>query len=85
MPWMMLLCALPLIILLLAGGNLSSRGYLWPVLIGGFVVAHFWIMLRGHRSDHNEHNNEAEGSKQKQSTMTDNAHGEHKKHGGCCH
>jgi len=54
--WMILLCALPLIILLLAGRNLFSQGrYLWPILIGGFMVAHFWIMLRSHRSHDSDH------------------------------
>ncbi|MEK7104269.1 MAG: hypothetical protein AAB842_02630 [Patescibacteria group bacterium] len=59
--WMMMLCALPLIIILITSGNFSQGGYLWPILIGGFMVAHFWIMIRSHHShntNHDEHKNQ---------------------------
>ena len=85
---MMLLCTLPLIILLLAGGNLFPRGYLWPVLIGGFVVVHFWMMLRGHRSHNDNRSSESKDNLQKQddAQSADSEHKGHKKqHGGCCH
>ena len=87
MLWMMLLCALPLVILLLAGGKLFSAGYLWLILIGVFVVAHFWMMFRGHRSDNSEHdghNSEAE-NKETPPVAANDTQNEHKKHGGCCH
>lgn len=80
MMWMMVLCALPIVILLFAGGKLFSAGYLWPILIGGFVVAHLWMMFRGHGSqgkDHNEHN-AVETEKDKSATSE-------KKDHSCCH
>ena len=48
MMWMMPICMLSLVVLLFAGGGLFSAGYLWPVLIGAFVVAHLWMMSKGH-------------------------------------
>lgn len=48
MMWMMLICILPLVVLLFAGGRLFSVGYLWPILIGAFVIAHLWMMFKGH-------------------------------------
>jgi YHS domain-containing protein len=48
MTWMMLICILPLAILFFAGGKLFSDGYLWPIFIGFFVVAHLWMMFKGH-------------------------------------
>ena len=51
MMWMMVICcALPLVILLIAGGRSLSGGYVWPILIGGFIGAHLWMMFRGHGS-----------------------------------
>lgn len=46
--WMMLICIVPLVVLLFVGGELSSGGYLWPILIGVFVAAHLWMMFKGH-------------------------------------
>ena len=85
MLWMMLLCIPLLVILLLAGGKLFSAGYLWPILIGVFVVAHFWMMFRGHsdNSEHDGHNSEAE-NKETPPAAANDTHNEHKKHGGCC-
>lgn len=88
--WMMIFCALPLVILLLAGGKLFSAGYLWPILIVGFIGAHFWIMLRGHRSHGHD---DASENKDAAPGQTDTAHDKHddskdhksKPHGGCCH
>ncbi len=48
MRWMMLICALPLIVLLFTGDTRFSAGYLWPLLIGVFVLAHVWMMFKGH-------------------------------------
>ena len=48
MMWMMIPCLLLLGFLFLGGGKLSSGGYLWPILIGIFVVAHVWMMFKGH-------------------------------------
>lgn len=83
---MMLICAIPLIILLLAGGTLFSSGYLWPILIGVFVIAHFWMMLLGH-SSHSDNSNECKKNLQTQDDTqgVDSDHKEHKKHSGYCH
>ncbi|MDP3729627.1 MAG: hypothetical protein Q8R26_02675 [bacterium] len=87
--WMILLCTLPLIILLLVGGNLFSRGrYLWLILIGGFVVARFWIMLRNHRPHNNDRAIADDKSKDTEGNANGEKHDEHKNqksHEGCCH
>ena len=74
MGWMILLCVLPLLALLFMGRGLSLSGYLWPILIGACVVAHFWMMFKGH------------GKHDDGETQPDNKddHAEHK-HSGCCH
>ncbi len=47
---------------------------IWPILIGFFVIAHFWMMFKGH-GGHAEHGDADEKDK-----------GENKhKSGGCCH
>ncbi len=48
MMWMMILCLLFVGVLFLGGGKLSGGGYLWPIFIGVFVVAHVWMMFGGH-------------------------------------
>ncbi len=53
MVWMMVMCLLPLAVLLFVGGQLSG-GYVWPILIGGFVLVHVWMMSKGHRSHEND-------------------------------
>lgn len=80
--WMMLVCCLvPVAILLFAGGQLSGGGYLWPILIGGMVIAHLAMMFKG-RGGHGEHSDTDAGKE------TD-PEGQPKKdehtHGGCCH
>ena len=84
MMWMMLICILPLVVLLFAGGKVSSGGYLWPILIGVFVIAHLVMMFKGH-GGHNDANMEekSDASLGKQPETKD----EHKKdkHGGCCY
>lgn len=47
MMWM-IPCLLLLGFLFLDGGKLSGGGYLWPILIILFVVAHVWMMFKGH-------------------------------------
>ncbi len=46
--WMMIPCILLLGVLFLGGGKLFGDGYLWLILISIFVVAHVWMMFRGH-------------------------------------
>jgi len=70
MMWMMISCLLLLGILFLGGGKLSSGGYFWPILIGIFVVAHVWMMFKGH-GEHEKMNSDEEKTKHKP--------------GGCCH
>lgn len=48
MMWMMIPCLLLVGVLFLGGGKLSGGGYLWPILIGVFVLAHIWMMFKGH-------------------------------------
>ena len=54
MMWMMIPCLLLLGFLFLGEGKLSSGGYLWPILIGVFVIAHVWMMFKGHGSHGSE-------------------------------
>ena len=70
MMWMIIPCLLLLGVLFFGGGKLSSGGYLWPILIGVFVVAHVWTMFRGHGGN---------------STDTNESKDRKHKHGGCCH
>lgn len=83
MMWMMLPCLLLVVVLLLASGKLTSSGLLWPILIGGFVVLHVWMMFKGHgghgKSDEVDALNQSATTPEKQ-----NANSEHK-HGGSCH
>lgn len=84
MIWMMIPCLLLLGFLFIGGGNLSSGGYLWPILIGVFVVAHVWMMLKGHggHSDNNtEDKNDDTSVKPSETKDENNKH----KSGGCCH
>ena len=81
MMWMMIPCLLLLGILFLGGGKLSGGGYLWPILIGVFVVAHVWMMFKGHGG---HGNNDTEGKIDGDSTKESDAKDEHK-HNGSCH
>lgn len=81
MLWMMLPCLFLVGFLFFGGEKLSSSGYLWPVLIGVFVVAHVWMMFKGrgcHKDDDREDKSNAILEKQP------DAKNEHK-HGGCGH
>jgi len=58
MMWMMIPCLLLLGFLFLGGGKLSSGGYLWPILIGVVMIAHVWMMFKGHgghKDDNDKH------------------------------
>lgn len=86
MLWMMASCLL-LGVLLFAGGRSFSGGYLAPLLIGVFVTAHIWMMLKGHgghgdRNDTNTEDKIAGTSAKQPETKDDN---DKHKHGGCCH
>ena len=81
MMWMMLVCcALPLVILIFAGGKLSSGGYFWPILIGIFVVGHLAMMFRGHKK-HEQHGNTNENTNTSKQPETKDKN----QHSGCCH
>ena len=77
---MMVLCMLPFVILLFAGGKLFSAGYLWPIFIGGFVILHFWMMFRGH-GPHSKDRSEEDGAEIRK---TEPGTPEKKDH-SCCH
>ncbi|MFA4819004.1 MAG: hypothetical protein WC621_04120 [Patescibacteria group bacterium] len=93
--WMMLICLLLLVVLLFTGGKLLAGGYLWPVLIGVFVIAHLWMMFKGHKG----HSGHSDANRAEKSNLPvplspapagatlakqPEAKDEHK-HGGCCH
>jgi len=81
MMWgMILCCALLLGVLFLGGSSFFSGGYLWPIFIGigVFVVAHIWMIFRGH--GHTNTEDKTDDAPAKESGVKD----EHK-HGGCCH
>lgn len=92
MMWMMLICTLPLVILLFAGGKLFGAGYLWPILIGAFVVGHLVMMFRGHGGRDNDDTEEKSDTAETQDptnaarppVQQAKAKSEHT-HGGCCH
>ena len=79
MLWMILICVLPLVVLLFAGGKLSSGGYLWPILIGAFIVAHLWMMFKGH-GGHSDVDEDGETKTPKQPEIKNKY-----QHGGGCH
>ncbi len=84
MMWMMIPCLLLLGFLFFGGGKFTSSGYLWPILIGVFVIAHVWMMFRGHggHGDSDTENKTDDASAQEPKTKDEeNKH----KPGGCCH
>lgn len=80
MMWMMIPCLLLVGVLFLGGGKLSGDGYLWPILIGVFIIAHVWMMFRGH-GKHRDTNTEEETDDASIDGGTTKKH----KHGGGCH
>src|SRR3989344_6499696 len=82
MMWMMgICCGFLLAVSFFGGSGGFSNGYLWPILIGVFVVAHIWMMFRGH-GGHNH--SDSEEKPDEDSEKQNNKNNEHK-HGGCCH
>ena len=81
MKWAMLLCAVPLVILLFARGGGGTSGFTW-FLIGGFVLAHLIMMLKGH-GEHNDVEAEDKSDDAPAAQPTEEK-GKHQ-HGGCCH
>ena len=79
MMWMMIPCLLLLGFLFLGGGAWSSNGYLWPILIGIFVVAHVWMMFKGHRHGGTNTEDKIDNDSVKESDIKD----EHKHSNGC--
>ena len=80
MMWMMIPCLLLTVVLLLGGGKLSGGGYLWPILIGVFIVAHVWMMFKGHGHGGTNTEDKINNISAKQFDTKD----EHK-HSGSCH
>jgi hypothetical protein len=84
MIWMMIPCLLLFGFLFLGGDKLSSAGgYLWPILIGIFVVAHVWMMLRGHAGHGGVNVEDKTGSVSAQEPATKDDDSKHKHSGGC--
>lgn len=66
--------------------NLFSSGYFWPILIGVFIVAHIWMMFRGHgghrgHSDANTENKIDDTLKKQPETKNEDNKQKH----DCCH
>ncbi|MDP3725522.1 MAG: hypothetical protein Q8R20_03585 [Nanoarchaeota archaeon] len=70
---MMIPCLLLLGILFLGEGKLSSSEYIWPILIGVFVVAHIWIMFRGY-GRHGKHSDTDTGGEKDKHQHGDRCH-----------
>ena len=82
--WMMIPCILLLGFLFFGGGNLSSSGYLWPILIGVFIVAHIWMMFKGH-GRHSDTNTEEKSDATLEKSNIPVKNKDNKHSGGCCH
>lgn len=80
MMWMMIPCLLLVGVLFLGGSKLSGSGYLWPILIGVFVLAHVWMMFKGHGHGGTDTEDKIDDASTKQPGAKD----EHK-HSGSCH
>lgn len=78
MMWMMIPCLLLVGVLFLGGSKLSGGGYLWPILIGVFVVAHVWMMFKGH-GGHSDNTEERTDDASKSGSTNEH------KHSGSCH
>ncbi len=61
---MMIFCSTLLIVLFFAGGALFSASYLWPIVVIGFILVHFWIVLRGYRLQDNKRDDHAANESQ---------------------
>lgn len=80
MMWMMIPCLILVGVLFLGGGKLSEGGYLWPVIIGVFVIAHVWMMFKGH-GGHGDIDAEEKTDGDSTKKIASNEH----KHGSNCH
>ncbi len=87
MLWMMIPCLLLLGVLFLGKGTVSSSGYLWPILIGAFVVVHIWMMFRGHGGNGGHIDATTEDTIGNTPAKQSDAKNEDNKnpHSGCCH
>lgn len=55
MRWTMIPGALFLAVLFFGGDKLFiGKSSWWPILIAGFILVHFWAMVRGHRAPNHE-------------------------------
>lgn len=79
---MLLIGALTLLILWFAGGTLSSSGYVWQILIGVFVIAHVWMMFKGHGGHGSTDKKEGSDAVSEKQPAAKN---KHTQDGGCCH
>ena len=85
MRWMMLVCILPLVIFLFVWRSRSSEdGYLAPILIGGMVFAHLWMLFRGHGGHSDAHAEDKIGDPSAKQSETKDERNK-RTHGGCCH
>src|SRR3989344_8765179 len=84
MMWMIIPCLILLGVLFLGGSNLSSGGYFLPILIGVFVVAHVWMMFKGHGGYGDANMEDKTGDSSAQESKTKNENSKHN-HGRCCH
>jgi len=79
MMWMMIICCLvPFVLLFLLGSKVSLGGNLWPILIGVFLVAHIWMMFRGHGRHGGVEKKDGDDLSE-----TSNKSDDHKHSGGC--
>ncbi len=85
MMWMMVICcALPLLFLLFAGSAVFASGYLRYVIFGAIALAGVWMMLRGHGSHAENHENHDEEKASGDVDVKSSAQGMKKDH-SCCH
>ncbi|MEK7089412.1 MAG: hypothetical protein AAB920_01185 [Patescibacteria group bacterium] len=83
--WMMVPCLAILAVVLFGGNALFSGGYVGPILVGLMIVAHIWMMFRGHggnQSGHNDANMEEKHDEALEKQPEKKGEGWH---GGCCH
>jgi len=83
MSWIMIPCILLLGAIALGSGK-SPPGYLWPILIGIFVVVHIWMMLRRHGRHKDDSAGDKIDSTPANQPETKDGNNKHKS-SGCCH
>lgn len=83
---MMIPCLLLLGILFIGGDKLSSSGYLWPILVGLFIIGHIWMMFSGHGERERRKNDDTENKTDDTLVKPETKDEDSKhKHGNCCH